>query len=113
MTRVIGRAASRTQLLLLAGLVAAQAAALLGGLWTITAAAAETPHGWVLLEATVSDVERTTGGLDLTHGIIVVAYRTEAECQQDLGNLAASAPSTTRLACAQLGLPWIAGGTSK
>jgi hypothetical protein len=86
---------------------------MLGGLWTITASAEEPPHGWVLLEATVSDVTRTTGGLDLTHGIIVVAYRTEAECQQDLGNLAASAPSTTRLACAQLGLPWIAGGTSK
>jgi hypothetical protein len=83
---------------------AALAAALFGGLGSITASAAETPHGWVL---------RTTGGLDLTHGIIVVAYRTEAECQQDLGNLAASAPSTTRLACAQLGLPWIAGGTSK
>jgi hypothetical protein len=92
---------------------AALAAAILGGLWSITASAAGTPHGWALLEATVSDVTQTPGGLDLTHGIIVVAYRTEAECQQDLGNLAASAPSTTRLACAQLGLPWIAGGTSK
>jgi hypothetical protein len=91
----------------------ALAAAMLGGLWTITGSAGEPPHGWVLLEATVSDATRTTGGLHLTHGIIVVAYRTEAECQQDLGNLAASAPSTTRLACAQLGLPWIAGGTSK
>jgi hypothetical protein len=92
---------------------AALAAALLGGLWTITAPAEEPPHGWVLLEATISDVTRTTGGLNLTHGIIVVAYRTDAECQQDLGNLAASAPSTTRLPCAQLGLPWIAGGTRK
>jgi hypothetical protein len=89
------------------------AAAVLGGLWTITASAEEPPHGWVLLEATVNDVTRTRGGLDLTHGVIVVAYRTEAECQQDLGNLAASAPSTTRLARAQLGLPWIAGGTRK
>jgi hypothetical protein len=76
---------------------------LLGGLWTITAPAEEPPHGWVLLEATVSDVTRTRGGLDLTHGIIVVAYRTDAECQQDLGNLAASAPTRLRI------VPYTAG----
>jgi hypothetical protein len=86
---------------------------MLCGLWTLTGSAEEPPDGWVLLETTASDVVRTNGGLYLTHGMIVVAYRTEAECQQDLGNLAAAAPSTTRLACAQLGLPWIAGGTSK
>jgi hypothetical protein len=40
---------------------AALAAAMLGGLWSFTASAAETPHGWVLLEATVSDVTQTPG----------------------------------------------------
>jgi hypothetical protein len=91
---------------------AALAAAMAGGLWTTTASTEEPLHGWVLLEATVSDVTRTTGGLHLTHGIIVVAYRTEAECQQDLGNLVASAPSTTsRVRTARAA--WIAGGTSK
>jgi hypothetical protein len=93
---------------------AARAAAMLGGLWTITASAAETPHGWVLLEATVGDVVRTTGGLDLTHGVIVVAYRTEAECQQDLGNLACSLGTehdTSRMRTAWAAR--IAGATSK